>query len=138
MGADAQNARLRLDKWLWYARFFKTRRAATKAISGGRFRLDGMIMNKPHRQALCGQVLTFIQGNRVRVIKIAALGSRRGPASEASMLYQDLTPAPNLPSRAIKATQPEFEARSKGSGRPTKLQRRATDWLKAKTNESEG
>jgi ribosome-associated heat shock protein Hsp15 len=138
MGAGAQNARLRLDKWLWYARFFKTRRAASKAISGGRFRLDGMIMNKPHRQALCGQVLTFTQGNRVRVIKIAALGSRRGPSSEASGLYNDLTPAPNLPSRAVKATQPEFEARSKGSGRPTKLQRRATDWLKAKTNESEG
>ena len=138
MGAGAQNARLRLDKWLWYARFFKTRRAASKAISGGRFRLDGMIMNKPHRQALCGQVLTFTQGNRVRVIKIAALGSRRGPSSEASGLYKDLTPAPNLSSRAVKATQPEFEARSKGSGRPTKLQRRATDWLKAKTNESEG
>ena len=83
MDAGAQNARLRLDKWLWYARFFKTRRAASKAISGGRFRLDGMIMNKPHRQALCGQVLTFIQGDRVRVIKIMALGSRRGPASEA-------------------------------------------------------
>ena len=66
-------------------RGFKSRSAATKAISGGRFRLDGMIMNKPHRQALCGQVLTFIQGDRVRVIKIMALGSRRGPASEASV-----------------------------------------------------
>ena len=137
MGADAQNALLRLDKWLWYARFFKSRSAATKAISGGRFRLDGIIMNKPHRQALCGQVLTFIQGERVRVIKIVALGSRRGPAREASLLYHDLTPAPDLSSKNIKARLPEFEARSKGSGRPTKLQRRATDWLKAKTNESE-
>ena len=137
MGVDAQNALLRLDKWLWYARFFKSRRAATKAISGGRFRLDGMIMNKPHRQALCGQVLTFIQGDRVRVIKIMALGSRRGPASEASVLYHDLTPAPDLSPKNIKARFPEFEARSKGSGRPTKLQRRATDWLKAKINESE-
>ena len=138
MGADAQGAILRLDKWLWYARFFKTRRAATKAISDGHFRLDGIVMNKPHRQALCGQVLTFIQGDRVRVIKIMALGSRRGPASEASVLYQDLTPATNLPSKTIKASQPEFEARNKGSGRPTKLQRRATDWLKAKINEGEG
>ena len=137
-GNDANKTGLRLDKWLWYARFFKSRRAATEAISGGRFRLDGMIMNKPHRQALCGQVLTFIQGDRVRVIKIMALGSRRGPASEAYELYQDLTPATKLPSKTKKATQPEFEARSKGSGRPTKLQRRATDWLKAKINESEG
>ena len=53
---------------------FKTRSSATKAISGGRFRLDGMVMNKPHRQAICGQVLTFIQGDRIRVIKITALG----------------------------------------------------------------
>ena len=137
MGADAQDTPLRLDKWLWYARFFKTRSAATKAISGGRFRLDGMVMNKPHRQALCGQVLTFIQGDRIRVIKITALGSRRGPATEASLLYEDLTPARDVPAKTRKVKQPEFEARSKGSGRPTKLQRRATDWLKARINDNE-
>ena len=137
MGADAQDTLLRLDKWLWYARFFKTRGAATKAISGGRFRLDGMVMKKPHRQALCDQVLTFIQGDRVRVIKILALGSRRGPASEASMLYQDLTPARDAPQRTKRPKRPEFEARSKGSGRPTKLQRRATDRLKARINDNE-
>ena len=138
MGADARDTLLRLDKWLWYARFFKTRSAATKAISGGRFRLDGMVMNKPHRHAICGQVLTFIQGDRVRVIKIMALGSRRGPASEASLLYEDLTPARAAPLKNRKFRQPEFEARSKGSGRPTKLQRRATDRLKATINDNEG
>ncbi len=138
MGSDAKGALLRLDKWLWYARFFKTRSAATKAILGSRFRLDGMIMNKPHRQALCGQVLTFIQGDRIRVIKIMALGSRRGPASEASLLYEDLTPVRDVPLKTKKVEQPEFEARSKGSGRPTKLQRRATDRLKARMNDNEG
>ena len=137
MGADARDSLLRLDKWLWYARFFKTRSAATKAISGGRFRLDGMVMNKPHRHAICGQVLTFIQGDRVRVIKIMALGSRRGPASEASTLYKDLTPARNVRSKTSKVKQPEFEVRKKGSGRPTKFQRRATDRLKARINDNE-
>ena len=137
MGADAHDTLLRLDKWLWYARFFKTRSAATKAISGGRFRLDGMVMNKPHRQALCGQVLTFIQGDRIRVIKITALGSRRGPATEASLLYEDLTRARDVPVKTRKVKQPEFEARSKGSGRPTKLQRRATERLKARINDNE-
>ena len=137
MGADAQDTLLRLDKWLWYARFFKTRSAATKAISGGRFRLNGIVMNKPHRQALCGQVLTFIQGDRIRVIKIIALGSRRGPASEAALLYEDLTPARDAPLKNRKVKQPEFEARSKGSGRPTKLQRRATERLKARINDNE-
>ena len=137
MNADAQGKLLRLDKWLWYARFFKTRGAATRAISGGRFRLDGVIMSKPHRPALCGQVLTFIQGDRVRVIKITALGCRRGPASEASLLYEDLRAALDVPARASKVKQPEFETRSKGSGRPTKLQRRATDRLKARINDNE-
>ena len=51
---------LRLDKWLWFARFYKTRANATRAIASGRFRLDGEVMSKPHRAALPGQVLTFI------------------------------------------------------------------------------
>ena len=138
MSADAQRTLLRLDKWLWYGRVFKTRSAATKVISGGRFRLDGTVMNKPHRKALCGQVLTFIQGERIRVIKIMALGCRRGPASEASLLFEDLAPICGLPSKTSKLKQPEFEARSKGSGRPTKLQRRATDRLKARNNDNGG
>ncbi len=54
---------LRLDKWLWAARFFKTRAMAGKLISGGRLRIDGDIMSKPHRQARPGMVLTFPQGN---------------------------------------------------------------------------
>ena len=83
---------LRLDKWLWYARFFKTRANATRAISGGRFRLDGEVMSKPHRAAQPGQILTFVQGDRVRVIRIVALGSRRGPATEAAELYEDMSP----------------------------------------------
>ncbi len=138
MSVDTQDTFLRLDKWLWYGRFFKTRSAATKAISGGRFRLDGVVMNKPHRQALCGQVLTFIQGDRIRVIKIMALGSRRGPATEASSLFEDLRPASDIPSKTRKVMQPDFESRSKGSGRPTKLQRRETDRLKVKINDNEG
>ena len=92
MKGTAAGDSLRLDKWLWYARFFKTRANATRAISGGRFRLDGEVMSKPHRAAQPGQVLTFTQGERVRVIRIVALGTRRGPASEAVELYEDLSP----------------------------------------------
>ena len=120
---------LRLDKWLWYARFFKTRANATRAISGGRFRLDGEVISKPHRAAQPGQVLTFTQGDRVRVIRIVALGTRRGPASEAVELYEDLSPeAPKR--RADTAAEPVFESREKGAGRPTKRDRRATQQLK--------
>ena len=137
MGAVAQETVLRLDKWLWYARFFKTRSAASKAISGGRFRLDGMIMTKPHRQALSGQVLTFVQGDRVRVVKILALGGRRGPAVEAGTLYQDLAPEKGLMINKAQVQKFEFEVRGKGSGRPTKRLRRATDRLKVILNDNE-
>ena len=120
---------LRLDKWLWYARFFKTRANATRAISGGRFRLDGEVMSKPHRAAQPGQVLTFTQGERLRVIRIVALGTRRGPASEAVELYEDLSP--EMPKRrAERAAEASFESREKGAGRPTKRDRRATQNLK--------
>ncbi len=126
---DAGEKALRLDKWLWYARFFKTRGLATKVIAGGRLRLDGEVMTKPHRAALVGQVLTFAQGSRVRVIKILALGSRRGPADEASLLYEDL--APPEPKKAGDAPKERyFEERLRGSGRPTKRERRQTDKLK--------
>jgi ribosome-associated heat shock protein Hsp15 len=119
---------LRLDKWLWQARFFKTRALATRAISGGGLRLDGQVMSKPHRSASPGQVLTFAQGPRVRVIKIVALGTRRGPATEAASLYEDLAPPP--PPGSKPERDPEFEERARGTGRPTKRQRRETERLK--------
>ena len=120
---------LRLDKWLWYARFFKTRALATRAIAGGRFRLDGEVMSKPHRAAQPGQVLTFMQQDRVRVIRIVELGSRRGPATEAVTLYEDLSP--EAPKRETRTAEPLFESRERGAGRPTKRDRRATQNLKS-------
>lgn len=121
---------LRLDKWLWYARFFKTRNIATRLISSGKLRLNGEVMSKPHRAALVGQVLTFVQQNDVRVIEIIALGQRRGPATEAVTLYNDLSP-PVAKTRTADKTGQGFENRIKGSGRPTKRLRRETDQLKA-------
>ena len=121
---------LRIDKWLWYARFFKTRNMATRLISSGKLRLNGEVMSKPHRAALVGQVLTFVQQNDVRVIEIIALGQRRGPAVEAVTLYNDLSP-PVAKTRTVDKTGQGFENRIKGSGRPTKRLRRETDQLKA-------
>jgi ribosome-associated heat shock protein Hsp15 len=136
--ADAHDeAGLRLDKWLWYARFFKTRALASKAISNGRFRLDGNLMSKPHRQAKSGQVLTFSQGTRIRVVRIKALGVRRGPASEAVLLYDDLAPVMPATENNKPAAAPVFEERKVGGGRPTKRQRRETDRLKAGILDSE-
>ena len=95
-------------------------------------------MTKPHRQALCGQVLTFVQGDRVRVIKVLAIGPRRGPAPEAALLFEDLAPVEATSNKATKTKLPDFEARGKGSGRPTKRQRRETDRLKTRLESDEG
>ncbi|WGH79050.1 RNA-binding S4 domain-containing protein [Jannaschia ovalis] len=86
--------RLRLDKWLWQARFFKTRSLAARMIGEGRVRLNGARVTKPAQAVVPGDALTFPQGDRIRVVEIAALGERRGPAAEAQTLYADHTPPP--------------------------------------------
>lgn len=92
--------------------------------------MNGEVMSKPHRLAVVGQVVTFTQADRVRVIKIAELGVRRGPAVEARELYEDLSPpVPRKDSDAEK--DPSFELRERGMGRPTKRDRRVTQQLKS-------
>ena len=85
--------RIRIDKWLWQARFFKTRGLAAGAVSGGHLRLNGTPMGKPGHAVGPGDVLTFPQGSRIRVVRILACGARRGPAEEARALYADLDAA---------------------------------------------
>ena len=118
---------LRIDKWLWFARFFKTRTLATAACQSRRVRVDGTAIAKPGTLIRPGQVLSFMQGERLRVIKVEALGTRRGPAPEAQALYEDLDP-PKPPEKKAEATMPEpFISRPRGSGRPTKKDRRDLD-----------
>ena len=85
-------ARLRLDKWLWQARFFKSRSLAAAMLAAGQCRLNGQHVQKPAAEVGPGDVLTFPQGARIRVVRVAALGLRRGPAPEALLLYADLDP----------------------------------------------
>ena len=111
---------LRIDKWLWQARFFKTRGLSAKTVSAGHVRVNGQPISKPGRTVGAGDVLTFPQGPHVRVIRILALGDRRGPAPEAQALYDDLAPLVPEP--------PDVSApRDTGGGRPTKRDRRAFD-----------
>ena len=81
---------MRLDKWLWQARFFKTRSLAARYVETSRCRVDGRVTDKPHAAVAPGMVLTFALGPRVRVIRIRALGERRGPAAEAQALYDEI------------------------------------------------
>ncbi len=121
---------LRADKWLWYARFFKTRSLAAKACNAGKLRSSGALVSKAHHKVRPGDVLTFPQGRHVRVVKVVALASRRGPAAEAQALYEDLKP-PSAEGRLPKTANPRTLAgRAPGTGRPTKQDRRAIDKLR--------
>jgi ribosome-associated heat shock protein Hsp15 len=84
--------RLRLDKWLWYARVCKSRSLAAELCGSGRLRANGTIVTKTHHPVAVDDVLTFPLGRHIRVLRVAALGVRRGPAAEARGLYEDLAP----------------------------------------------
>ena len=105
---------LRVDKWLWHARFFKTRSLAAKQVSEGKVRVNGTRISKPARSVVPGDTLTFPQAKQIRVVTILALGARRGPAPEAQALYEDRSPPP-------EPTAPKAE---RGGPRPTKKDRR--------------
>ncbi|MBZ4022812.1 RNA-binding protein [Rhodobacter sp. TJ_12] len=80
--------RLRIDKWLWQARFCKSRPVAVALVSGGHLRVNGQKVTKPGRAVGPGDVLTFAAHGQVRVLRILACGTRRGPATEAATLYE--------------------------------------------------
>jgi ribosome-associated heat shock protein Hsp15 len=113
---------IRLDKWLWQARFFKSRSISAGAVTGGHVRVNGTPAPKPARAVGQGDVLTFAQERRVRIVRILACGTRRGPATEAQTLYQDMSPPVDDPPPA----NPRFD----GGGRPTGKDRR--DLMSAK------
>lgn len=116
-----KSEKLRVDKWLWHARFFKTRTLAAKIVTGGHLRVNSRKAEKSSTCVVAGDVLTFAQEKRVRVIKVVALGIRRGPSSEAKLLYEDLS---SIQESDVSA--PKFD----GKGRPTKKDRRAIAHLR--------
>ena len=119
--------KLRVDKWLWHARFFKTRSLAASRAKTGAVRINGTVTHKPSSMVSPGDVLTFAQGDHIRVIQIDELGERRGPAPEAQALYTDLSP-PQPKERNKQTPNPSFD----GKGRPTKKDRRALENSKAR------
>lgn len=82
---------IRLDKWLWHARICKTRGAAARLVSEGGVRVNAVRVTKPATVLRVGDGLTFAQGAFIRVLRVQALGVRRGPAPEARGLYADLS-----------------------------------------------
>lgn len=93
MGDVTDTAAMRLDKWLFYARFFRSRGRASELVEAGRLRINGARTKKPGARVRPGDVLTFPQAGAIRVVRILAIAARRGPAVEAQTLYSDLAPA---------------------------------------------
>jgi len=122
--------KLRVDKWLWHGRFFKTRSLAASRVEAGDVRVNGAHVTKRSHSVGPGDVLTFMQGRDVRVVQVEAVGTRRGPATEAQTLYTDLSP-PKRDREEIPPNAPSFE----GKGRPTKRDRRRLDLSRARSLE---
>jgi ribosome-associated heat shock protein Hsp15 len=81
---------LRLDKWLWHARFIKTRALAADLVGGRRVRINDQVVARTHHLVRPGDVITLRQETVLRVLRVEALGVRRGPAPEARLLYTEL------------------------------------------------
>ena len=115
------DTRQRIDKWLWFARIAKSRTLAQKLAVSGRVRINRERNDSASQPVKIGDTLTIGLESGVRVLRILATGTRRGPAIEARLLFEDLSP---------RAPPAATEMREPGTGRPTKRDRRAISAFK--------
>ena len=117
--------RQRIDKWLFFARVTKSRSLAGKLVQSGRVRLNGEKTDQSSQIVKPGDTLTITLDRQIRVLRIVAPGTRRGPYEEAKTLFEDLTPEqPSTRERGLTGLPP---LREPGAGRPTKRDRRQLD-----------
>ena len=121
---ENQMSDVRIDKWLWAARFFKSRTLAAAACNGGKVHVNGDAA-KPSKTVRPGDLLRVTLPRIRRIVRVTALAERRGGAGDAAVLYDDLTPPP--PPREARPAPPAY--RPPGTGRPTKRERRRIDRL---------
>lgn len=120
----ASSERVRLDKWLWAARFFKTRALAAEAVERGRVEVNGQPA-KPSRELKCGDRLRLRRGPEERIVDVLGLGVVRGPATVAQALYAETPESVTARLAAAEAARLAAEpAHSIEQGRPTKRERR--------------
>ena len=116
---------VRMDKWLWAVRLYKTRSTAAAACAGGKVRIGGDPV-KPARSVRMGEIIIAATGEITRTIRVVNLIERRVAAPQASVCYEDLTPASEYEKPRLPNFRP-LAIRPKGTGRPTKKDRRKTD-----------
>jgi ribosome-associated heat shock protein Hsp15 len=118
---------IRIDKWLWAARFYKTRSLATDDIHKGRVRINGSEV-KPARDVKPGDTVAIRHGSMTRTVVVRAVSDKRGPAPEAQLLYAETEESLRLRAEAQELRRMGTEpALSLGHGRPTKQDRRAME-----------
>jgi ribosome-associated heat shock protein Hsp15 len=117
-----------VDKWLWHARVVRTRTAAAALADKGCVRINGDRIDAASRLVRPGDVVT-VALDRVRVLKVLNFAERRGSATDASVLFEDLAPAQRKQEQANVDTDAASVIRDPGTGRPTKRDRRAIDRL---------
>ncbi len=114
---------VRLDKWLWAARFFKTRQLAQEAIAGGKVHLNGQRV-KPGREIHVGARLEISKDQLIWIVDVTALSSRRGPAKEAALLYQETSESLARREAELMRRREQRDSDVLQEGRPTKRDRR--------------
>ena len=124
----SSDASLRLDKWLFFARVCKTRALAQKLIERGQVTINGARVSKPSVSVRLTDVLVIVIGPIKRILSVKDLGTRRGPAPEARLLFDEPMPPQRLDrdAQGLPLHRPLL-SRPKGSGRPTKKDRREID-----------
>jgi len=131
-GQAQSRQKVRLDRWLWAARFFKTRSMATAAVAGGHVHVAGG-RAKPSRPVSVGDRLTITRGTVEWTVIVLAVSDRRGPASEAALLYEETEESRAAREQATEQRRAERADRAAGPlgpGRPTKRDRRRLDRLR--------
>ncbi len=114
---------MRLDKWLWAARFFKTRSLSADAVDGGKVKVNGSAV-KPAKDIKAGDLLRIRAGDEDWEVMVMALNEQRRPAAEARLLYQETPESAQQRGRAAELRQLDPAAAADHKGRPTKRDRR--------------
>lgn len=117
---------LRVDKWLWAARFFKTRSLASDAVSGGKVKVNGTT-TKPAREIKVGDRLDIANSETRWDVTVKALSDKRGPAPEARLLYEETPESVSAREAARESRQFVQDPAADIHGRPTKRDRRQMD-----------
>jgi ribosome-associated heat shock protein Hsp15 len=115
--------RNRIDKWLWHARFFKTRSLAAAAVNGGKVKLDGERV-KAAREVRIGQLVNVTVGDHAIEVQVLGLPARRGPASEAQAAYAETAASTERNARYREQRRLAALARPQPDHRPDKRERR--------------